>query len=288
MAPWICVACGLEYGPGDNRGAVHETTAATDADPLPERCIICSEERQYVPPSGQDWTTSERQEAAGTIATLVELEPGLHQMTVTPRIGIGHKPLLVQTSAGTVLWEPPGFISPAAIDAVRRLGGITAIAGSHPHLMGAMVSWSRAFGDVPIYFNAADEKWIVYPEPWIALWSGEVTVLPGIRLVQCGGHFAGSCVLLWERGAEGAGVVLTGDTVFIGPDNKTISVMRSYPNRIPLPEGAVNQIRDRLEPLPYDRMYGSFGEVVTTGARAVVRDSLERYIRWIRGDVDDW
>jgi glyoxylase-like metal-dependent hydrolase (beta-lactamase superfamily II) len=250
--------------------------------------MICSEERQFVPPSGQEWSTSEKQEAAGTAVALVELEPGLHQISVTPPIGIGHKPLIVQTTAGNVLWEPPGFISDTAIDAVRGIGGVVAIAGSHPHLMGAMVSWSRAFDGAPIYFNAADEKWIVYPNPSITLWSGEVTMLPGIRLVQCGGHFAGSCVLLWEGGAGGSGVILTGDTIFIGPDNKTVSVMRSYPNRIPLPEGAVNQILDRLEPLPYDRMYGSFGEVVESGAPEIVRSSLQRYVAWIRGDVDDW
>jgi glyoxylase-like metal-dependent hydrolase (beta-lactamase superfamily II) len=283
MLQWICVACGLEYGaPGAG------TAEAADAEGPPQMCIICSDERQYVPPSGQAWTTSERQEGAGTTATLVELEPGLHQMTVLPQIGIGHKPLLVQTSAGNLLWEPPGFISPAAIESVRELGGIAAIAGSHPHLVGAMVSWSHAFDNAPIYFNAADRDWIMRPDPAITHWSGEVNPLPGIRLVQCGGHFPGSCVLLWEGGAGGAGVVLTGDTIFIGPDNKTISVMRSFPNRIPLPEGAVNQILDRLEPLAYDRLYGSFGQVVLTGSRAIVRSSLERYVAWIRGDVDDW
>ncbi|MGO4689448.1 hydrolase [Glaciibacter sp. 2TAF33] len=276
---WICVACGLEYG---------GLAGATDASGPPARCAICSDERQYVPPSGQAWTTSEEQEAGGTLATLTELEPGLHEMRVQPTIGIGHRPMLVRTGSGNLLWEPPGFISPAAIRSVRELGGITAIAGSHPHLMGAMTSWSRAFDNAPIFFNAADKDWIVHPDPAITHWSGEANPLPGIRLVQCGGHFPGSCVLLWGAGAAGRGVILTGDTIFIGPDNKTISVMRSFPNRLPLPEGTVNQILDRLEPLDYDRMYGSFGQLVPSGARAIVRISLGRYIAWIRGDVDDW
>jgi glyoxylase-like metal-dependent hydrolase (beta-lactamase superfamily II) len=122
----------------------------------------------------------------------------------------------------------------------------------------------------------------------ITHWSGEENPLPGIRLVQCGGHFPGSSVLHWAEGADGRGVLLTGDTIFIGPDNKTVSAMRSYPNLIPLPEGAVNQILDRLAPLAYDRLYGPFGQVVATDAREIVRFSLRRYITWLRGEVDDY
>ena len=280
MPLWICVACGLEYGA--------TRASATDAAGPPDRCVICSDERQYVPPDGQAWTTSEEQDAGGTRATFTEPEPGLHEMRVRPTIGIGHRAMLIRTAAGNLLWEPPGFISPAAVQAVRELGGIAAIAGSHPHLMGAMTSWSYAFDDAPIFFNTADKDWVTHPGPAISYWSGEANPLPGLSLVQCGGHFPGSCVLLWPDGADGRGVILTGDTIFIGPDNKTVSVMRSFPNRIPLPEGAVNQILDRLEPLDYDRMYGSFGQVVPAGSRAIVRKSLERYIGWIRGDIDDW
>jgi hypothetical protein len=43
-----------------------------------------------------------------------------------------------------------------------------------------------------------------------------------------------------------------------------------------------------MEPFDYDRLYGSFGQVVEIDAREVVETSLERYITWIRGDVDDY
>ena len=42
MPAFICTACGMQYAP-------------TDAPPA--QCIICEEERQYVPPAGQTWTT---------------------------------------------------------------------------------------------------------------------------------------------------------------------------------------------------------------------------------------
>jgi glyoxylase-like metal-dependent hydrolase (beta-lactamase superfamily II) len=270
VALWICEACGLEH---------------TNSPEPPANCVICDDERQYVPLGGQTWTTSERQEQGGTTAAVTEIEPNLYGITVTPPIGIGHHAFLVRTAGGNVLWEPPGFISGSIVEAVRELGGVAAITGSHPHLMGTMVSWSHAFDSAPAYIAEADRGWTRRPDPVITHWSGEAEPLPGIRLVQCGGHFPGSGVLLWADGAGSRGVVLAGDTIFIGPDNKTVSVMRSYPNRIPLPEKAVRQILDRLAPLAYDRLYSSFGQVLESGAPAIVRRSLERYISWIRGEV---
>ncbi len=43
---------------------------------------------------------------------------------------------------------------------VRRLGGIAAIAISHPHYYTTMVEWSRAFGNAPIFLHELDRKWI--------------------------------------------------------------------------------------------------------------------------------
>ena len=62
--------------------------------------------------------------------------------------------------------------------------------------------------------------------------------------------------------------------------------MRSFPNRIPLSAGVVERIATQLERLEFDRLYGNFGTVIETGARAVVRRSADRHIRWVRGDFD--
>ncbi|MEO6200100.1 MAG: MBL fold metallo-hydrolase [Cryobacterium sp.] len=274
MAIWICEACGLEH---------------PDSAEPPTRCAICEEERQFVPPGGQRWTTSEKLERAGTALAIAWVEPGLHRLTVTPRLAIGQQSFLLGTPEGNVLWEPPGFISAAAVSAVRELGGVVAIAGSHPHLMGASVSWSHAFGGATVYVAAADAAWSQRPDPVIRLWRGTEGLLPGVTSVQCGGHFPGSSVLHWEQGADGRGVLLTGDTILIGPGNKTVTAMRSYPNLIPLPPRAVRTILDRLDPLAYDRLYGPFpGQVVDSGASDIVARSLARYIAWSNGDIPDF
>ena len=50
---------------------------------------------------------------------------------------------------------------------IQELGGISAIAISHPHYYTTMVEWSRAFGGVPILLHAADRQWVMRPDPLI-------------------------------------------------------------------------------------------------------------------------
>jgi len=62
---------------------------------------------------------------------------------------------------------------------VRDLGGLTAVTASHPHLTGASIQWSHAFGNVPVLVAAADRAWIRRPDPVIELWARVRQVLPG-------------------------------------------------------------------------------------------------------------
>lgn len=271
MTVWTCATCGVEH---------------PDTDRPPASCAICSDERQFVPASGQRWTTQEQLAAEGHRTRLEELEPDLHALTVEPGFAIGQRGLLVRTAAGNLLWEPPGFLDDRAVDAVRALGGLAAVSASHPHLTGASIQWSHAFGGVPVLVASADRAWVRRPDPAVELWSGVREVLPGLTLVQCGGHFAGSAVAHWAPGAGGRGALLTGDTIAVGADRASANAMRSYVNNIPLPERAVRRILAAVEPYPYDRLYGAFG-TLGPGASAIVRATLERYIAWLRGDVPD-
>ncbi|MBA2468990.1 MAG: hydrolase [Chloroflexia bacterium] len=272
MTLWLCATCGIEH--------------ADTAEP-PAACSICSDERQYLPPGGQRWTTLAELGEDRT-ADIDELEPDLYGITVTPKVGIGHRPLLVRTPAGNLLWDPPGFHDDVLIEAIKELGGLAAIACSHPHLTGVSISLSHRFGNVPVYHGEDDRRWIRRPDEAITLWRDTREVLPGLTLVQCGGHFAGSAVLHWREGAGGRGVLLSGDTFLVGSDRATVSFMRSYPNLIPLSERSVRKIIDAIAPWPYDRLYSGFhpGLIETDASKAVQR-SAERYIGWLRDDIRD-
>ena len=264
----ICTTCGTQF-------------AATAAPPA--HCPICEDERQYIGWQGQQWTTLDalRQDHHNLVKSE---EPGLIGIGAQPSFAIGQRALLVQTPAGNVLWDCISLIDDETIAAVQALGGVTAIAISHPHYYSSLVEWSRAF-DAPVYLHAADRQWVMRPDPAIRFWEGETLALPGgLTLICCGGHFAGGTVLHWPAGAEGKGVLLSGDILQVVSDRRYVSFMYSYPNLIPLPASQVRQIVARVEPYGFDRIYGAWWDrVVAADAKAAVIRSAERYIAAIQG-----
>jgi len=267
----ICKTCGVQY---------------EERESLPERCVICSDERQYVGWKGQQWTT------------LVELrtdhhnqirqeEPDLTGFGTQPKFAIGQRALLVQTPGGNVLWDCISLLDDSTLKAVEGLGGLAAIAISHPHYYSSMVEWSRAFGGVPIYLHAADRKWVMRPDPAIVFWEGETYPLrDDLSLVRCGGHFDGGTVLHWPAGADGRGALLSGDILQVAMDRRHVSFMYSYPNMIPLSAATILRLVWAVAPLRFDRIYGfQFDLVVQDDAKAAVARSAERYIRAIRDQI---
>jgi len=200
-------------------------------------------------------------------------------------VGIGQRALLVQTSAGNLLWDPTGFLDDELVEAVRNLGGLAAVASSHPHMFGVQVEWSHRFGGVPVHVQSADRAWVQRTDPVVSYWDGPTEVLPGVVLHQIGGHFPGSAVAHLV-GADGRGVLLSGDTVAGTPDERWVSFMRSYPNKIPLSAAVVATVADRILALEFDRLYDNFGGQVLADASSWVRRSADRYIGWVRGDFD--
>jgi hypothetical protein len=271
MPHWICLACAVE----------HPETP----DP-PHECAICLDERQFVPRSGQAWTSIERMSGEGVAIELAELEPNLFGISTTRQVGIGQRSLLIRTAAGNLLWDPVGFVDDAAAEKVRQLGPVAAIVASHPHMFGAQVSWSRALGGAPVYVAEADRDWVMRPDAVIRFWRGELEAIPGITIRTVGGHFPGSAIAYWRDGADGRGVALSGDTIFPGPSGQWVTFMRSFPNTIPMSAAVVDRVTESANAHPYDRMYGNFGNVIDADAMAVVRRSADRYMSWVRGDFD--
>ena len=109
-------------------------------------------------------------------------------------------------------------------------------------------------------------------------------VLPGVTLVQCGGRFPGSAVLHWADGADGRGVLLSGDTIFATPGEDRVTFVWSAPNRLPLSEAAVRGVARRCGRMAFDRMYGGWWTpVLRSGAWETVRRSALRYIEHLEG-----
>jgi hypothetical protein len=270
MDAFICTACGTQYAPSETP---------------PAQCRICEEERQYVPPSGQSWTTLKAL-AAGRFNSWRQHEPTVIGIGTQPSFAIGQRALLVRTPNGNVLWDCVSLLDDATVTIIKALGGISAIAISHPHFYTTMVEWSRAFGDVPIHLHAADRDWVMRPDPAVKLWDGEAhQLLPGVTMIRGGGHFAGGCMLHWANGAVGRGVLCSSDIATVATSRRLLTFMYSYPNFIPLSRSQVQGIAAALAPFRYDTIYGHyFDRVIATGGEELMKMSVARYLAAIDGD----
>jgi hypothetical protein len=267
MPAFICVTCGTQY-------------PASDAPPA--ECVICSEERQYVGLNGQRWTSLEELRR-DHVNEFHGREPGLTAVLTKPAFAINQRAFLIETAGGNVLWDCVSLLDDAVVRFVRERGGLAAIAISHPHYYTTMVEWSRAFGGVPVWLHAADRQWVVRRDECLRFWEGEQQPLhDGITLIRCGGHFEGGTVLHWPAGADGRGMLLSGDIIQVVPDRRWVSFMYSYPNLIPLGPAAIERIVAAVTPFDFARVYGAFHpmEVVEDG-KGAVRRSADRYLRAI-------
>jgi len=269
---YICVTCGTQY--------------PTSSDP-PPACPICKDERQYIGRRGQEWITLESLQKRNRNVFFREGED-VWGIQTEPEFAIGQRALLLQTQNGGILWDCISLIDASTIELVKALGGLTAIAVSHPHYYASMVEWSRAFGGVPIYLHEADREWVQNPDSVIVFWKGETHRLnDDLTLIRVGGHFSGFQVLHWASGEKGSGALMTGDMPQVCPDRRYVSFMYSYPNLVPVDSATVRDIVSKLEPYNYSRLYGAWPKFIVSGdAKTALKRSAERYLRAIGGFSD--
>lgn len=204
----LCVTCGTQFLPDDRP---------------PQRCPICEDERQFVGLQGQQWTTLDRLQKSHRNTIYQEAE-GIWGILTVPQFGIGQRALLVSTSQGNILWDCVSLINPDTVELIRALGGISAIAISHPHYYTSMVEWSRAFGGVPIYLHEDDRDWVQRPDPVIRFWKGDTySLAQNLTLIHLGGHFPGFQVLHAASVENGQGAIFSGDQPQVCPDKRYVS-----------------------------------------------------------------
>ena len=122
MEYFICTNCGIQYEASER--------------PPPE-CPICEDEKQWVPIDGQTWTTLAVMRSSGKYENdMMEVEPGLTGIHTEPTwSGVDRRVLLIQTPQGNVLWDCMSYLDDKTIQAINNLGGISAIAISHPQCL---------------------------------------------------------------------------------------------------------------------------------------------------------
>jgi len=265
MPNFICKTCGVQYA---------------ESPSPPTICPICEDERQFVPADGQQWT-----EQSSLLANhkneITQVDANLYSIKTKPRFAIGQQAHLIQTPEGNILWDCISFLDQATIDAIQELGGIRTIAISHPHFYSTMVNWAEAF-DAEILLHEADREWVMQESERMQFWDGgRLELHDNMTLINSAGHFDGGTVLHWPHSADDKGALLTGDIIDVAADNRWLSFMYSFPNKIPLSKTKVEAIVKSLDGFSFEKIYGAFGGIVQEDAKAAVIRSAERYIKAI-------
>ena len=266
---YICTTCGVQHAPSETP---------------PSHCLICEDDRQYVNPKGQSWTTLAALQQGHEIDWR-EQEPNLHGIGATPRIAIGQRALFIAQANGGVMWDCIPLVNEDVVARLKTLGGVRALTISHPHFCASMVDWSEALGGVPIHLHEDCRDYVMRPHKNIHYWSGETLHLgEGITLIRCGGHFSGSAVLHWSAGASGNGALLTGDTITVVEDTRWMSFMRSFANLIPLNAADVRRIGNAVAAYRFERVYSAWWDrVCEEDGYHRLSLSAARYIQAIKG-----
>ncbi|KAH9873839.1 hypothetical protein IAQ61_004466 [Plenodomus lingam] len=290
----ICETCGTQY---DVPLSQH-----------PESCRICDDPRQYVPPSGQSWTSLKQENSlqkntyetdpndarmhyiSTRPLTPSELPPGLADTTTTRKqLGIGQRAILLQTDKGNLLWDCVAFLDQLTIDFVQSKGGLKAIVISHPHFYTTHLEWAHAF-KCPVYMSRDDADWLNREDvEGVRKFTRGVTPIEevggAVKMIQAGGHFDGSAFLLWEKKLFIADTMMSVPSAFNNvhrvPDTVSYAFMWSYPNMIPLPPAKVHGIWKALEPFDFDSTYGGFpGQNLTRpNLKEQVLESMKIFLR---------
>ncbi|TWT14351.1 hypothetical protein [Planomicrobium sp. CPCC 101079] len=266
MENYICETCGVQYDFSANE---------------PEQCLICNEERQYVNPNGQSWTTLQAMVETGDFRNnFTQDEPGIYSIRTSPNFAIGQTAYLIHEDGYNMLWDCITLLDSPTIESVKELGGIQAIALSHPHHYSTQVEWAEVF-DAPIYIHEDDRKWVTRPSEQLIFWSGETyEVHGGLVLHRLGGHFKGAAILQWKNSH-----LFTGDVVRVMADPSWASFMYSYPNFLPLPAKIVRRMAEQLKSVEFYRVYDAFHRTMRENANEQIQKSAQRYIDAINGEL---
>ncbi|KAI0547045.1 beta-lactamase-like protein [Xylaria curta] len=255
----LCKTCGTQYPTSDK---FKITT-----------CLICDDPRQYVPSSGQSFTTlSElRSTEHKNIFTPIDPSGRFIGINTQPKVGIGQRAILVQTPEGNVLWDCITLLDDETIKKIKDLGGLKAIVISHPHYYSTHLEWARAF-DCPVYLAAEDREWLTQHDASRQKFLTTIsTSILGTTILKLGGHFPGSLVLLYSDRLLIADTFLATpsglgnwDTDSVGAARSrprgmsSFSFMWSYPNMIPLAPDALEHMWGILKNYEFSSTHGAF------------------------------
>ena len=240
---------------------------------VPPACPVCTDYRHPLPPEGWDFLT--QKEAEAQVETVwEEVLPGIFQFSNAPSIGIGPCGYLVLQNGGNVAFEGASVYSEAALDKIRRLGGIHYLSASHAHVYGGLWQLAERFEPEVVIHQDALPMAQAFKVSWP--FADEAELAPDVRLIHTGGHTPGHTVLYLPEQR----LLFCGDALKFKLDTQPvgrathISTHKAYDAHIPLSHADVRAYRDVIAPLDIDVVVTPW-EVVPEGGKAAALDLFE-------------
>ena len=218
-----------------------------------------------------------------------EYEPGVIGIGSQPAFAIGQRALLVRTPGGNVLWDCIATLDAATVTMIKGLGGIQAIAISHPHFYTTMGEWSarlrrrRSISTPPTKTGSCSRirrsncgKATRSNSGTASRWFAAAAIS---RAAPC-------CIGKIVRKAARAGAVWSAPATF-SPSPPTASGFRSCAAirisfRCRRARSSISA--QALEPFTFDVIYGHyFDRVIAKDAKPVLEKSVARYVGAING-----
>ncbi|KJZ77722.1 hypothetical protein HIM_02899 [Hirsutella minnesotensis 3608] len=269
VAGWlVCEMCGTQFPTADEQ--------------ITKTCHICDDPRQFVPPSGQRFTTLDKvSRLHRNEFTTYDQDPRLTFIETAPKFAIGQRAILIRTPQGNVLWDCVALLDVETIAKITDLGGLKAMVISHPHYYTTHVQWARAF-NCPVYLAADDKSWTVMDSSHQAFLTETTTDIEGTGAVaiKVGGPLSGvSRMGKWEVDALGAQREKP-------PGLNTFTFLWSIPNSIPLNPDELARMWKILRAYDFQATHGAFMgmDVEDIRIKKRVLDSMQIQTRFMGHD----
>ncbi len=220
----------------------------------PPDCPVCNDVRNDLPEDGWHFLpeAAVRDSHSGAFA---EVADGLWAFTTAPQLGLGGTGWLIVREEGNIAFEAAPYYSAEMLAKIIDLGGIAALASSHPHGYGALFQLQREFAPKVLAIHRDD---LNYTKAFrvTAPYDETLELAPGYTLHHVGGHYAGQAALHDAL----AGRLFCGDMFKIDQDaagrSTHVSSHKAFHKDIPLTHAELRRYREVIAPL-------DFGAVLT-------------------------
>ncbi len=234
----------------------------------PQVCPVCADVRNALPEHGFAFATTDEVAAQLTCSWGSTVCPGITEFRCEPRFGLDSRGWVIESDAGLVGFECAPWYSPAALDELRRRGGLAILAASHVHGYGALWHLQEQLDPPVVSVGVRDLLWTkAFRVTWPA--DDRLELATGLTLHRTGGHFDGHSVL-HDRGR---GVLFCGDSLKIDLDERgeavAVSAHKAFHAQIPLSHGELREYRAVIADLEFGTVFTPF-----EGATGITTDTV--------------